>query len=199
MKSRAQTAPDPRAGFTLVELLVVIAIIGILIALLLPAVQAAREAARRTQCSNNCKQIGLALHNYHDTHRSFPMAMFISFTDPAAPGSVNAQSWGTALLPYMEQQPLYDQLDHSLAPCQPIGSVANIAVICTPVAGFVCPSAPGGIEREYRGSGALDAATDPSLGAFAGVEWRAAPSVICANLLSRLSPTAPRAGRFKCS
>lgn len=168
-----------RRGFTLVELLVVIAIIGILIALLLPAVQAAREAARRAQCSNNCKQIGLALHNYHDSYRAFPMAFFASSTTMAY---VNAKSWGTALLPYMEQQALYDQYDHNLAPFTPLGSAANIDVIRTPVAAFVCPSAPGGIDREYHGSGALDAATDPGLAAmgFGALEWYAAPSDYCA-------------------
>ena len=170
---------EGRRGFTLVELLVVIAIIGILIALLLPAVQAAREAARRAQCSNNCKQIGLALHNYHDSYQAFPMAFFASSTDLSY---VNAKSWGTALLPYLEQQPLYDQYDHNLAPFTPLGSAANIAVIRTPVAAFVCPSAPGGIQREYHGSGALDAATDPSLAAlgFGLLEWYAAPSDYCA-------------------
>lgn len=91
-------------GFTLVELLVVIAIIGILVALLLPAVQAAREAARRMQCTNNLKQLGLAFHNYHDTHKKFP---------PTGTGTVEnvRWAWGTLILPFIEQGPLYDRLN----------------------------------------------------------------------------------------
>ncbi len=94
-----------RRGFTLIELLVVIAIIAILIGLLLPAVQQAREAARRTQCKNNLKQMGLAWHNYHDTFNQFP------------PGSMRgiAASWHVFILPYMEQAPLYNQLNLSSA------------------------------------------------------------------------------------
>jgi len=95
---------SPR-GFTLVELLVVIAIIGILIALLLPAVQAAREAARRVQCSNNFKQVGLALHNYHTAHRSFPAGMLYLRTSTAAFG------WAAYILPYVEQQRVYEMID----------------------------------------------------------------------------------------
>lgn len=96
-----------RRGFTLVELLVVIAIIGILIALLLPAVQAAREAARRSQCTNNLKQIALAMHNYHDTHKTFPAYQY------HVTGVYSWQGHGcfTMILPYMEQQPTYDLVD----------------------------------------------------------------------------------------
>jgi prepilin-type N-terminal cleavage/methylation domain-containing protein len=89
-------------GLTLVELLVVIAIIGILVALLLPAVQAAREAGRRMQCQSNEKQVGIALQNYHDTHRSFPVGHH---------GNVSRANWRVMLFPFMEQSPLYDNIN----------------------------------------------------------------------------------------
>lgn len=109
MKSRSSLR-----GFTLIELLVVIAIIAILIALLLPAVQQAREAARRTQCKNNLKQLGLALHNYHDTHGIFPNSM-----DSYFPGGVPSRSnprnhsWMVMILPFIDQAPLYQSIDFS--------------------------------------------------------------------------------------
>jgi prepilin-type N-terminal cleavage/methylation domain-containing protein/prepilin-type processing-associated H-X9-DG protein len=108
-----------RIGFTLVELLVVIAIIGILIALLLPAVQAAREAARRAQCNNHLKQLGLALHNYHDSHKQFSFGTdsVSAWSATCANGSPHNRCFkGSALvklLPYMEQSPVYDQLNQA--------------------------------------------------------------------------------------
>lgn len=102
--------PSRRPGFTLVELLVVIAIIGILIALLLPAVQAAREAARRSQCSNNLKQAGLALHNYHDTVKCFPFRMGGTSGACDATSNCSRVSGWVMLLPYMEQGALYSKI-----------------------------------------------------------------------------------------
>ena len=95
-----------RRGFTLIELLVVIAIIAVLIALLLPAVQQAREAARRTQCKNNLKQLGLAMHSYHDTYGGLPMAKNTSSS--ATPTNFPAQA---RILPYIDQAPLYNRID----------------------------------------------------------------------------------------
>jgi prepilin-type N-terminal cleavage/methylation domain-containing protein/prepilin-type processing-associated H-X9-DG protein len=103
-------AKHARRGFTLIELLVVIAIIAILIALLLPAVQQAREAARRSQCRNNLKQIGLAMHNYHDVHNMFPPGMIFTGGHTGSglqTFNLNHTAW-TMLLPYMDQAPLYN-------------------------------------------------------------------------------------------
>ncbi|HBN77136.1 MAG TPA: prepilin-type cleavage/methylation domain-containing protein [Planctomycetaceae bacterium] len=100
-----------RRGFTLIELLVVIAIIAILVALLLPAVQQAREAARRSSCKNNLKQLGLALHNYHDTHNVFPPGQIRGYVANPNREFGNGFSWGALILPFLEQSALYDSLD----------------------------------------------------------------------------------------
>jgi len=127
----------PNAGFTLVELLVVIAIIGLLVALLLPAVQAAREAARRMSCSNHLKQIGLALHNYHDTHKNFPP----SATLPA--GVVPFDSWSVhaRLLPFLEQSSLEDIIDWKL------DYRSQPTVTKSRVSAYLCPSEINDKER----------------------------------------------------
>ena len=134
-------------GFTLIELLVVIAIIAVLIALLLPAVQSAQEAARRIQCTNNMKQIGLALHNYHTTHNSFPQG--ISMNPQGATATLNDyanwNSWSAQglMLGYLEQQPLYNAANFNWGP-YPVNqyTAINNTVANAVIKGFICPSDP---------------------------------------------------------
>src|SRR5712692_6505514 len=134
-------------GFTLIELLVVIAIIAVLIALLLPAVQKVRESANRMQCLNNLKQMGLALHNYHDAYRSFPAGFISTLIDPSwrlPAGNCNAfpaelgpgWSFFALMLPYLEQENLYHTIRFDLAITDP----ANDAARRTPVKLYLCPS-----------------------------------------------------------
>jgi prepilin-type N-terminal cleavage/methylation domain-containing protein len=138
---------DQRRAFTLIELLVVIAIIAILIALLVPAVQKVREAAARTQCLNNLKQIGLALHNYHDANKRLPPGLVSTLADPGwkfPPGNCNAAppelgpgwSFFAFILPYVEQDPLYRSINFNL----PIADPANAAPRRTTVPIYLCPS-----------------------------------------------------------
>ncbi|MFO0886063.1 MAG: DUF1559 domain-containing protein [Pirellulales bacterium] len=112
----SQNAFARRRGFTLVELLVVIAIIGVLVALLLPAIQTAREAARRSSCSNNLRQTGLALQNYHDTFKTFPPSGFYGRPNSSGgnPQLAYHHTWVTAILPFLEQKPLYDAINFNL-------------------------------------------------------------------------------------
>jgi len=127
-----------RSGFTLVELLVVIAIIGILVSLLLPAVQAAREAARRTQCSNNIRQIAVALHNYHDTAGRFPPGG-IHHAGTGQNGSSTSwrASWLVMLLPFLEREGLHAQFNFGI---RARDSAENLQVVATVIPTFVCPS-----------------------------------------------------------
>src|SRR5262245_339279 len=117
-----------RPGFTLVELLVVIAIIAVLIALLVPAVQKVREAANKAQCQNNLKQLGLALHNYHGCYLQFP---------PGGVTTPTLHGWGTYILPYIGQQPLYERYHWDLSHHE----LQNQDVAATQLDIFQCPSA----------------------------------------------------------
>lgn len=135
-------------GFTLVELLVVIAIIGILIALLLPAVQAAREAARRSQCTNNLKQLTLAMHNYHDVYNAVPAA---AYSDWGTEGRDANWAWGAFLMPFMEQKPIYDQLGvGKTKPHDVIKDPVLRAIMQQPLSAFRCPSDTGPQLNEKR-------------------------------------------------
>jgi prepilin-type N-terminal cleavage/methylation domain-containing protein len=153
-------------AFTLVELLVVIAIIGVLVALLLPAVQAAREAARRAQCSNNLRQIGIGLHNYHDTYQTFPFGW-----------SNRGQGWSACLLPFIEQAPLWNTLQWAESNNWDSANTPNQRACETVIKTYRCPSAaipehvnnqsiPGRVPACYRGVASSTAdSDDPSTSA----------------------------------
>jgi prepilin-type N-terminal cleavage/methylation domain-containing protein/prepilin-type processing-associated H-X9-DG protein len=131
-----------RRGFTLIELLVVIAIIAVLIALLLPAVQAAREAARRAQCTNNLKQIGLAMHNYHQGVGTFPIGNGQGARSAPYTGYSNWTDWGAMamLLPYMEQGPTYNAINFAFCSGGGYGAVCNVTSSTRLIAAYMCPS-----------------------------------------------------------
>ncbi len=148
-------------GFTLIELLVVLAVIGILIALLLPAVQSARAAARRAQCQGRLSQLGLALHNYHETHRILPAGSYA-----VGPSFIpfSGWGWGAMLLPHVEQGVLYDTIDFHSGTA--VG--ANRDVIRQPVPFWRCPAdpAPATISVVLAGVGSIPVAA----GNYCGVE-----------------------------
>jgi prepilin-type N-terminal cleavage/methylation domain-containing protein/prepilin-type processing-associated H-X9-DG protein len=133
-----------RRGFTLIELLVVIAIIAVLIALLLPAVQAAREAARRAQCTNNLKQIGLAMHNYHQSVGTFPQGKSMSASTMPYTGYAGWTEWSALaeMLPYMEQGPTYNSINFNYCGGFSQGMLINITSWTRAIGSFMCPSDP---------------------------------------------------------
>lgn len=130
-----------RRGFTLVELLVVIAIIGALVALLLPAVQASREASRRSFCTNNLRQIGIAIATYHDAREALPPAVVDDYS-----ASSQLHTWCLLILPYLEQGALYGRYDFPAG----YNSPSNADVVATPVGLYLCPSSD---EAENQGTG----------------------------------------------
>jgi prepilin-type N-terminal cleavage/methylation domain-containing protein/prepilin-type processing-associated H-X9-DG protein len=155
MVSRSHSAST--SGFTLVELLVVIAIIGTLVGLLLPAVQAARESSRRSACSNNVKQIGLALHSYADAKKVFPPQASADdmLLPAAAPAADKRKGWGWTFLifPYAEQSAIYDALATGTATANVATLTgSNLDLVRTPIPLFLCPScriAPADVEAQY--------------------------------------------------
>jgi prepilin-type N-terminal cleavage/methylation domain-containing protein/prepilin-type processing-associated H-X9-DG protein len=164
-----------RPAFTLIELLVVIAIIAVLIGLLLPAIQKVREAANRLSCSNNLKQIGLALHNYHSANGTFPPGqVHLCPLNSFGGGEPALTNWAIELLPYIEQENLYQQYDKSYASTVINCAVANtgkyqtspgnLAVLATVVKTYLCPSDVNGTQLQLPATGSVNAAGKPIAG-----------------------------------
>jgi len=154
-----------RHGFTLIELLVVIAIIGVLVGLLLPAVQQAREAARRSQCSNNLKQLSLGIHNYHAANGKFPLAFWAS--DAYRNGMTDATygqgiSWVAAILPFIEQEPLHSQIDFDIAGISTASDPNRSLSVNNPLTELFCSSNPSQTDRR----------TSTSNAAHQGASWQ---------------------------
>lgn len=154
--SARSSRPPARRGFTLIELLVVIAIIGVLVGLLMPAVQQARESGRRTQCANNIRQLAIGMQSYHAARKAFPMGVLVTGYQgpgPAGVGYRNVFSWLTYILPYIEQQNVYDRVEFRVFA---IGA-ENLSAGSTVVPAFLCPSDATGIQggpwapTNYRG------------------------------------------------
>lgn len=157
MMTQQVQEPGIRHGFTLIELLVVMAIISTLAAMLLPAVQKSRAAARRTQCSNNLRQIGLALHNYHDSHNCFPPGTVEAGLRGTAP-SEPAWAWGVMILPALEAAPLYRELNPKQQTLAPIlASRIELAQKVLPV--YVCPDDSAPMLNSHRLFGTQQIAT----------------------------------------
>jgi len=184
MRTQILIMRTQRRGFTLIELLVVIAIIAVLVALLLPAVQQAREAARRSSCKNNLKQIGLAIHNYHDTFQVFPTNY--GFGAPYGEPHTQSRSWITFILPYIDQAPLYNQIDMNVGlgddPRAPLpytntpASPSNLAIAQTVLTTFRCPSSGGDAKQQNRANinGGIFLAVN-NYKACAGANWAWGP------------------------
>ncbi len=147
VRAGSQRKTDRKSAFTLIELLVVIAIIGILIALMLPAVQEAREVARRLRCTNNLKQLSLALVNYHDQHEIFPPGMQYPAGEPVRTSPNFGPNWVIMALPFLEQQGLYDRFDRT----KPISHPDNLAARSTELSVMLCPS-DNGLGNKFDGT-----------------------------------------------
>ncbi|MEX1223982.1 MAG: DUF1559 domain-containing protein, partial [Pirellulales bacterium] len=157
-----------RRAFTLVELLVVIAIIGILLALLLPAVQAAREAARRLSCTNNLRQIGIALHVYLDTHRAFPIGCLECDASISPPRKQLA--WSAAVLPHLEQTAVWQTVDYTAR----YNAESNLAAGRQVIPSYLCPSASqanrsGPTTGDRNGNGQWDPGDDLAYTDYGGM------------------------------